>query len=96
MGEHITLNPEMLVVDARAKGNNGQWKFSRKTMGDRAVAFAKNWALNVLCDISHDEAKELWEFALDAAQDVPGEGADEEAILTIQFRLKEIIKRRMA
>lgn len=96
MGEHVILNPKVLVGDLRKKGDHGQWKMSREKSADAVVAFAKNWAINVLLDISHDEAQELWEAALEAAKDVPGDGADLEAILTIRFKLKEILKRKLA
>ena len=43
---------------------------------------------------SYDEAKEIWEKALDGAMDIPGSGADDEAIIQIRYAVSKLIKDR--
>jgi hypothetical protein len=49
---------------------------------------------NDFYNCSYDEAKEIWERALDGAQDVPGDMGEAEAIMVIQYMVSKLIKDR--
>ena len=45
--------------------------------------------------LDYDKAKAIWEAAMEAAQDVPGDGADAEAINTISYQVDKLFKKAM-
>jgi hypothetical protein len=49
---------------------------------------------NDFYNCSYDEAKEIWERALEGAMDIPGDGSDGEAIIQIQYMVSKLIKDR--